>query len=116
MTTMQERRAEVRMMCADLAEVFWRDRDGTTRHAVALLEDISQSGVCLQLEMPIPLGTAIRWEHPGQKFEGHVRYCAYREIGYFVGVQLQGDSKWSRKAFKPQHLLDPRKLVANAAK
>ena len=56
MCCMDERRSETRMMCADMVEVRWRDRSGKERGAIAILEDISASGACLQVELPIPLG------------------------------------------------------------
>jgi hypothetical protein len=64
--------------------------------------------------MPIPLGSAIAWQSSERRFAGHVRYCVYREIGYFVGVEFEAGSKWSKKAFKPRHLLDLRSLIAGA--
>jgi hypothetical protein len=35
----------------------------------------------------------------------------YREIGYFVGIEFEAGSRWSKNQFRPQHLLDPRHLV-----
>jgi hypothetical protein len=113
---MNERRSEVRLLCADMVEVSWKDRSGDPRGTTAILEDICVSGACLQVEAPIPLGVEIRWDQPKQKFQGYVRYCVYREIGYFVGVEFDASFKWSRKAFKPQHLLDLETLVANSKK
>jgi hypothetical protein len=40
-----------------------------------------------------------------------VRHCIYREIGYFVGVEMQAGSRWSKRTFQPQHLLDLRHLT-----
>jgi hypothetical protein len=111
---MDERRTEARMLCADMMEVFWRDSDGQTGKAMALLEDISPSGACLQLETAIPLASEIRWNSPKQGFEGHVRYCVYREIGYFVGVEFASDSRWSTKRYKPQHLLNLQSLLEHS--
>jgi hypothetical protein len=99
------------MMCADMVDVRWTERAGKRHGATALLEDISPFGACLQVEAPIPLGTMIRWIAPRKEFRGYVRYCVYREIGYFVGVEFDPDSRWSKKAFTPQHLLDPQTLV-----
>jgi hypothetical protein len=108
---MQERRSEVRMLCADLVEVGWKDREGKTRKAQAILEDISAAGACLQVEAPIPLGVAVHWRSPKKEFCGDVRYCTYREIGYFVGVQFHSASRWSKKDYRPQHLLDLQRLM-----
>ncbi len=80
--------------------------------ATAILEDISESGsACLQSELPIPLGVEVRWTAPGQAFPGYVRYCVYREIGYFAGVEFDASFKWSKNAFQPDHLLDPQSLL-----
>ena len=111
---MQEQRSEVRMLCADLVEVSWKDRAGKTRKAHAILEDISAAGACLQLERPVPLGASMHWRSPKKEFNGSVRYCKYWEIGYYVGVQFDSASKWSKKAYRPQHLLDLERLMARA--
>ncbi len=104
------------MLCADMVEICWKDPARKTRRATALLEDICPSGACLQLETPVPLGSEIRWESPRQSFRGYVRYCVYREIGYFIGVEFTSTSRWSRKTFKPQHLLDLQRLVEHSKK
>ena len=108
---MEDRRAESRMLCADMIEVSWPDGPERTCSATALLEDISPSGVCLQLEKPAPLGARISWITAGRHFNGRVRYCVYREIGYFVGVEFTPGTKWSQQDFEPQHLLDLKNLV-----
>jgi hypothetical protein len=116
MTIMDERRSEARMLCADMMEVWWKDSMGKAGQAMALLEDISSSGACLQLETAIPLASEIWWKSPKQEFEGHVRYCVYREIGYFVGVEFASESRWSSKKYKPQHLLNLQTLAAQGKK
>jgi PilZ domain len=103
---MQDRRSEVRMLCADMLEVHWG------RHcATALLEDISPSGACLQTEIEVPVGADIHWRSPRQEFTGRVVYCTWREIGYFVGVEFAPGTKWSEEAYQPEHLLDINKLL-----
>ena len=108
---MQERRTEVRMLCADMLELSWTDRNGEAHHDTGLLEDICSSGACLQMETPVPLGVRIHWRCPDREFTGVVRYCVYREIGYFLGVEFGADSRWSEKVYHPQHLLDLQKLM-----
>ena len=115
MRNMQERRLEVRVMCADMVEVSWRDR-GKARRATAILEDISAHGACLQLETAVPCGVEIGWECPKQKFVGRVRYCSYREIGYFVGVEFEEGTRWSKQVYQPPHFLDLERLVARSKK
>jgi PilZ domain len=99
------------MMCADLVDVRWKDKSGRGRRAVANLEDISLSGACLQVDVQIPLTTMVRISYPKGEFSGVVRYCQFKEIGYYVGVKFEDGCKWSKTSFKPLHLLDPRGLA-----
>jgi hypothetical protein len=108
---MRDRRAEPRLLCADLVNVEWKDEGGRLRQTVANLEDISLSGACLQLDVAIPLQAVVRIRHPQGELTGVVRYCVYREIGYFLGIQFEPGSKWSRRQFRPMHLFDPRRLA-----
>ena len=115
MKSMQRSRAEIRMLCADMVEVSWREPPGPKRKSIALLEDISRSGMCLQFEIPLPIGVHVQVHCTGENLAGVVRYCVYREIGYFVGIELEASSKWSRQHFEPQHLLDLEELVQRSA-
>jgi hypothetical protein len=111
---MYNRRAETRLMCADLVDVQWKDKGGRMRRAVANLEDISLSGACVQVDSPVPLQTIVRVSFPRGELQGRVRYCVYRDIGYFLGVEFEPGFRWSVRMFRPQHLLDPRRLVSRA--
>ena len=114
--SMLRERSEARVLCADLVDIRWRDKTGRGRKATALLEDISSSGACVQLEAPIPLNTVIKIVHPKGHLLGQVRYCNYRDIGYFVGLQFVEDSKWSKKQYQPQHMLDMTRLLSRSLK
>ncbi len=111
---MNERRLEPRLLCADLIEIEWQDQSGRNRRALANLEDVSASGACLQLEVDIPLHTRVVIKYPSGDLLGLVRYCVYKEIGYFLGVKFDEGTQWSQKNFKPQHLFDPRRLVSKS--
>jgi hypothetical protein len=113
---MSERRSEPRMLCADLVDVRWKDKSGKTLRTVANLEDISHSGACIQVDTQIPLGSHVQVTYPKGNFSGEVRYCLFREIGYYVGLLFESGSQWSEKSFKPMHLLDPRTLAKRAGK
>ncbi|MGD1092071.1 MAG: PilZ domain-containing protein [Bryobacteraceae bacterium] len=108
---MLDRRAEPRMLCADLVDVKWKDQTGRTRRGVANLEDISLSGACLQVDRPVALGTNFQISYPSGELVGKVKYCVFREIGYFLGIEFEDGSRWSQRHYRPQHLLDPRRLV-----
>jgi hypothetical protein len=108
---MFDRRIETRILCADLVEVHWRDKTARVRKTVANLEDISLSGACLQVENAIPLQTDVRISYHSGELVGKIRYCVYREIGYFLGVEFDPSNRWSQQQYRPQHMLDPRRLV-----
>ena len=99
------------MLCADIVDISWKDAAGRAHRATALLEDIAPQGACLQVEKALPLETEITIEHPKIRMRGAVRYCAYRDIGYFLGLQFTAGSQWSKNKFTPQHLLDLEDLV-----
>lgn len=75
----------------------------------------SASGACLRLETAVPLNAVIRWSWPKRDFAGVVSYCAYREIGYFVGAQFDPACRWPKAQYRPQHLLDLEQLITRKA-
>ena len=99
------------MLCADMVDVQWKDKAGRRRRTVGNLQDISLSGACFQFDQPVPLQTDVRISYPKGELLGKVRYCVYREFGYFLGIEFEPGSKWSTHHFRPQHMLDPRRLV-----
>ena len=104
------------MLCADMVDVCWTDGAGRKRRAKALLEDISVHGACLQLELELPVGTEVRVDHAQMHTRGTVRYCVYREIGFFAGIQFQAGGEWSQSQFTPEHMLDLEELVRRKTK
>ena len=108
---MLDRRVEPRLLCADMVDLTWKDKSGRNRKIIVNLEDISLSGACVQVDAPLPLGTPVRITHGKGELAGFVKYCVFREIGYFLGIEFDPDSRWSQRQFRPQHLLDPRRLV-----
>ncbi len=106
----QDRRSEQRLWCSDLVNIWAKDETRWKKRGVGVLEDISPSGACIQLEEPVTKGARLRLKHPEWKVEGEVRYCIFRDEGYFVGILLDETSKWSRGVFQPKHLIDPSKV------
>jgi hypothetical protein len=111
---MHEKRADNRLLCAELVELVWQPESGKQRRSIANLEDISLSGACVQVEREVGPGTPIAINYGDGELLGTVRYCLFREVGYFLGIELNESSRWSSQHYKPQHLLDPRELVEQA--
>jgi hypothetical protein len=110
----ENRREDRRLLCAELVQLVWEDESGRQRRRVANLEDISLSGLCLQVESPIPAGTAITMLYGDGELVGITRYCRFQDCGYFLGIELVDGCRWSSQHFRPQHLLDPSELVDQA--
>ncbi len=108
---MKERRLEPRMLCADLVTVRWKEGTGDLRECTGNLEDISVSGACIQVEIPLEAGVLLIISHPERTFQGQVKNCFFQETGYFLNIEFGENSKWSEQEFCPQHLLDPRTLT-----
>jgi hypothetical protein len=104
------------MMCAELVEITWSDKSGRQRRRLANLEDISLSGICLQLEQLVPEGTLVTMRYGDGELIGTVRYCVFRDAAHFLGIRFEEGCRWSTKHFRPQHLLDPRELVDRAVR
>jgi len=107
---MLDRRAEPRLLCADLVEIHWTEKSGRNRHCAANLQDISRSGLGLQVERPVPLLATVRIIHEGGELTGRVKSCVLREAAYSLGVEFEPGFRWSPGSFRPRHLLNPRRL------
>jgi hypothetical protein len=104
-----DQRRQPRYLCADLVTLHWqvgRER----RKATVVLENISAFGACLQAEFGLPGGARVRMACGRKSFRGVVRYCLLTVGGWFIGVELDADSRWTKSKYLPEHLLDPRKV------
>ncbi len=106
-----ERRTDNRLLCAELVEAIWTDHRGSEWRRIANLEDISLSGVCIQLETAVLPGTPMTINYGDGQLVGRVRYCMFRQGSHFLGIELEDGCRWSTKHFRPKHLVDPRELV-----
>lgn len=107
---MAEQRAEPRFLCSDLVSLRWCDPSGRECRETVVLENISASGACVQAEVSVSESTRVALVCGKAAFHGYVSSCYWRDDGYFIGIAFDADSKWSRAKFKPEHLLDPRKV------
>jgi len=116
---MNDKRLLNRSICADLVYLEWREKSGRGNEnrceCTAVLEDISPRGACLQVERPVPVDIEATIRH-GANWSARcsIKYCAFREIGYFVGIEFSDAEAWSRFEFRPKHLLDLRELSRGA--
>jgi hypothetical protein len=104
---MGERRVENRLLCADMTEVEWMDWQADLHREIALLEDISPLGACLQTEAALPEYAVVVLNLAGIKVRAMVQYCRQQDIGFFSGVTFAPGSRWSNANYRPKHLTDP---------
>ena len=98
-------RREERELCADLVKVQWKTESKKAQSDWAILEDISSSGACLEIENPIRPDTEISLEFPTDHCKARVIYCRFDGVKYLMGVEFENGYRWSRRRFKPRHLL-----------
>ncbi len=102
---MRPGRHEERELCADLVKVQWKPPSGPVHSEWAILDDISASGACLGIDEPIPPETIVELQFTTDHCQARVKYCKMDRINYQLGVQFENGYRWSRRKFKPQHLL-----------
>jgi hypothetical protein len=103
---MIERRETRRNLCSDIVELFWSDRLGWPHRAKAVLEDISQTGACVQTEDPIPLGAELALRLGELGLPGRIRYCTLIGGSYFVGIQFLDGMRWAPEDYNPACILN----------
>lgn len=99
---MDERRSEPRFLCSDLITA---QIENQRRKLTVVLEDISSSGACFEVDRAVPVDATLLLRCGGCCLRGKVRYCVSRETGYQVGVEFAGGN-WSKYTYEPEHLLD----------
>jgi hypothetical protein len=102
---MSERRAKQRNLCSDIVELFWSDQLGWPHRAKAVLEDISPTGACVQIEGLIPVHTQLALRLGESGLPGRVRYCTLIGGNYFVGIEFAFGTRWSADDYQPKHIL-----------
>jgi hypothetical protein len=98
-------RQEDRELCADLVKVQWNPESGPPRSEWAILEDISSSGACLEIEAPVPQGIIVSLQFTNDQCRARIKYCKPDKTKYLLGVHFEEGYRWSRRRFKPAHLI-----------
>jgi hypothetical protein len=98
-------------LCSDLVAVEWQATNQEVIRTCAVLDHISPSRACLQLEHSIPATTVVKLLCGNCRLRGKVSYCRFeREIGYLVEVDFIHGERWSMDRYQPPHMLNPKTL------
>ncbi len=100
-----KQRQEARNLCADLVLVGWKTAKWSEHREWATLEDISSGGACIQVEGWIRPGTTVSLQFSTSSCEARVKYCIGDRTGYLLGVEFENGYRWSRRLYRPQHLV-----------
>jgi len=86
-----ERRASRRILCSSLVGVTVCDGAVAGAAFVAIANDISEGGMCLQMDGPLPECRLVKITARQQSpIEAHIRYISRREESWFIGVKFSG--------------------------
>jgi hypothetical protein len=93
-------------LCSELVSICWEEETRGVRSATANLEAIAETEASVLSDIEIPLGKRLWIDCQGHRLQGVVRTSTFDPVlGYFIGVELDPESRWSEKWFTPAHLL-----------
>ena len=83
------REIEPRKTVWALAEVCWREPDGTSSHAPATLEDTSASGACVRVKRPFAIGSRLTIKWRREQFSAIAKNCRNEGRDFLLGVRRE---------------------------
>jgi hypothetical protein len=106
-------------LCSELITVYIQKANGAMRKVVGILEEISATAACLQLEENPGIAARIQFVSlsapRAPRMECKVTSCRYEPgLGHFAEVSFAPGFRWSPSLFRPAHLLDPERMAAAA--
>jgi hypothetical protein len=86
----EERRRQDRIPVSGQGEVHWYDKAGLRRVAAVAVENVTESGVRLNMSESLRGVPMLRLTGETWECLGRIRYCESGVAGYGVGVELAG--------------------------
>jgi hypothetical protein len=71
------------------AEVVYEDKPGAWRGTLARIEDMSPSGACIRVSIPISVGARLKIKWKREEFSGIAKYCRRDGGTYVLGVHRE---------------------------
>ena len=102
----QDRRADRRSLCSNLAEIAFHDQTGRLVRQQALVEDVSADGVCISSSLPASAGGRVTLHADGFVAEGKVSYCRLGDYSFLIGLQFEPEHSPAGRGWRPDHLLN----------
>jgi len=93
----KEDRRHIRHPLPGKVKVHWRTPEGHSFHSPAKCVNISRSGLRLELDRAMPVGTMVHVESPNFRIAGvaYVRHCVPKGIRFVAGIEFAGGLQWA---------------------
>ena len=108
---MKSSHGEARCMCSELVTVKWVNEFDRKKSVVANLEEIWPSGARLQIPEPVRPGSELKIVCRDASFKAQLCTCAADFVGYVAEAKFEGNCRWSRETYLPEHFFDPLSLL-----
>ena len=95
-------RLEPRTAIMARAEVVWEVQPGDWRGAFAKIEDVSLSGACIRLSVPIGVGEKLKIKWRKEQFSGITKYCRRDGGDYVLGVRRETSENEAQNTVLPR--------------
>ena len=101
-----ENRRNRRQMCSEVVNISFADATGRRIADVGIIEDVNHNGLCLSLEVSLPVTTAVKISNEQVEADARVSHCTPQDYGYSVGLEFAEGSEWDPRQWQPKHLLE----------
>jgi hypothetical protein len=89
---MEEKRQAPRVAILKRVEVLWEDDTHALRGSPATILDRASGGVCLQISIPIAIGSKLTIKDRNERFSGVVVNSRREKNDYILGIQWSADT------------------------
>ncbi|MBV8819327.1 MAG: PilZ domain-containing protein [Acidobacteriaceae bacterium] len=98
-TQISENRREERIAAPAMVRITWRDRFGEDKFANVRSQDVSISGMRVELPEEVPPRSYVTLQSPQLGLHGtaSVRFCRAAKGRYVTGLEFTGGLKWKPK-------------------
>jgi PilZ domain len=90
---MEEKRENPRFALMKRVEALWEDDTHAQRSARGTILDRSLGGICLQISIPIDIGSKLTIKGASEQLSGIVVNSRREKEDYILGIQFDGPAK-----------------------
>ena len=95
-------------LCSELVTVTSHDSSGEAKVMSGNLEEIGEWSARVLLDSPLHRGSQVTVNAGDNCLNGRVKSWSFEpDLGYFVDVRLNSESRWTKAWFTPEHMLGP---------